>query len=213
MAKNQQNNEAGAVQETAQAPLRKLSEIRKEYKEIEERLDTMHKDMQEKRYGVKFDTKDAFVKFLRHLQNDMPWKADEMMFIILLEMEMKTYYNEQKKDPEWGKDGSTIEVPLSHNAVIALWRFSNNYCGTGAKSARNYFDIVSQFQGSCREVARQIDNLNGEVQRLYVRLNELETLTQDPAKFIDDCPEEQTAEEDTAQNDCDGGQHAEAEGM
>lgn len=175
---------------------RKLSEIKKEYSELETLLKESHTEYYEKKYPVEFKTAKGFNDMLKYIRFEAKWNMNNMALLIVLNHEMSQFV------PKKGEKGSVV-AELSYNAVVALWTVSQEYSGIGAVNAKGWFDVFNSFRESCRAAMDKIKEGSEKMQKAYERMAELDGEAANPDKFIDDTVKEQPATDEEGCNDCD----------
>lgn len=135
---------------------------------LEEKNETLIKEMQERDYEVDFKSKKVFDRLVKFLEKDAPWGHTTATGLIML------YHNirEQKevtKDKEWNGI-----INIRSASVTILWQMVTKMTGSGFYEAKTFVELMANIGETLSTAVQAVNDDNQELRETHMELAKLQ---------------------------------------
>jgi len=173
-------------------PLR--SQLNEEYKNLNERLDVLVKEMQEREYEIDFQNAKVFNHLLKFLEKNAPWGHTTATGLIMLYSNLK----QQKSIIKSLQDKWDGKVAVRAANVQIFWTMVTKMTGSGFYEARNFVELMAAIGESLSNAVQQVNIDNTELRETHAEVNRVESILSNPERYIDDVEVEAEVEKSLA---------------
>ena len=136
--------------------------------QLEEKNETLIKEMQERDYEVDFKSKKVFDRLVKFLEKDAPWGHTTATGLIML------YHNirEQKevtKDKEWNGI-----INIRSASVTILWQMVTKMTGSGFYEAKTFVELMANIGETLSTAVQAVNDDNQELRETHMELAKLQ---------------------------------------
>lgn len=172
------STEAKETENKKELPLK--SELLTRQKELNDKNESLLKEMQERTYTIPFENVKVYNKLLKFLEKDAPWGHTTAAGLIML------YHNlrEQKdavKSQEW--DGN---VGLRSANVSILWQMLTKMAGTGFYQAKDFVELMATIGQGVSDAHNKVIEDNASLRETHHELAQVDQQLDSEDGFIDD---------------------------
>lgn len=132
--------------------------------ELEEKNETLVKEMQERSYEVDFKSKKVFDKLVKFLEKDAPWGHTTATGLIMLYHNMREQ-KELTKEKEWNGI-----VSIRSASVTILWQMVTKMTGSGFYEAKTFVELMANIGESLSNAVQAVNDDNVELRETHMEL-------------------------------------------
>ena len=170
------------------------SQLLEESKSLNERLDVLVKEMQEREYEIDFQNVKVFNHLLKFLEKNAPWGHTTATGLILLYTNLK----QQKAVIKSLQDKWDGKVAVRAANVQIFWTMVTKMSGNGFYEAKNFVELMAAVGESLSKAVQQVNIDNTDLRETHAKVNDIEGILSNPERYIDDVEVEAVEEKSLA---------------
>lgn len=158
------------------------SKLIEDVKSLNERLDVLVKEMQEREYEINFQDRKVFNHLLKFLEKSAPWGHTTATGLIMLYANLKQQKTVIRSlQDEW--DG---KIAVRSANVQILWTMVTKMTGTGFYEAKSFVELMACIGESLSAAVQKVNTDNIELRETHAKLNDVESVLSNPDRYVDD---------------------------
>lgn len=170
------------------------SQLLEESKSLNERLDVLVKEMQEREYEIDFQNVRVFNHLLKFLEKNAPWGHTTATGLIMLYTNLK----QQKAVIKSLQDKWDGKVAVRAANVQIFWTMVTKMSGNGFYEAKNFVELMAAVGESLSKAVQQVNIDNTDLRETHAKVNDIESILSNPERYIDDVEVEAVEEKSLA---------------
>jgi len=158
------------------------SKLVEDVKSLNERLNVLVKEMQEREYEINFQDRKVFNHLLKFLEKSAPWGHTTATGLIMLFANMK----QQKSVIKSLQDDWDGKVAIRSANVQILLTMVTKMTGTGFYEAKNFVELMACIGESLSTAVQKVNTDNIELRETHAKLNDVESILSNPERYVND---------------------------
>ena len=152
------------------------SQLLEESKSLNERLDVLVKEMQEREYEIDFQNVRVFNHLLKFLEKNAPWGHTTATGLIMLYTNLK----QQKAVIKSLQDKWDGKVAVRAANVQIFWTMVTKMSGNGFYEAKNFVELMAAIGESLSKAVQQVNIDNTDLRETHAKVNDIESILSNP---------------------------------